>query len=146
MEKHMTMNDDAILNGLTAEPLPKRSLENISLIREDRMGEVSDGYHTFNELYKHRCLLYIALLKCHWRMCLGSSEIPCDSMTRFVRFRHYKGWFCLGLIDENIGQISYHIPDEYWDACSFAEEKQWEFDGHSTDDVLERLEKLIKTI
>lgn len=25
-------------------------------------GEISDGYHTFNELYQHRCALFLALM------------------------------------------------------------------------------------
>ena len=28
-------------------------------------GEVSDGYHTFNELYEHRHALFLALMKAY---------------------------------------------------------------------------------
>ncbi len=29
-------------------------------------GLVSDGYHTFNELYEHRNLLFLSLMQAHW--------------------------------------------------------------------------------
>lgn len=45
--------------------------------------DISDGYHTFDELYEHRCLLFINLCLAHpnaayWRP-------------------HYDGWPLLGL-------------------------------------------------
>lgn len=92
----------------------------------------SDGYHTFDELYAHRIALFILLAK-FFRLEGGS----------VYRFHHYDGWFCLGL-ETDVGQISYHLPEEKWDECSFAKERQPEFDGHTSDDVLHRLNLLLK--
>ena len=41
-------------------------------------------------------------------------------------------------------QITYHIPLDRWDECEFAEtlDKAPEFDGHTSQDVLERLKDL----
>lgn len=94
------------------------------------LSEVSDGYHTIQELYDHRCLLFINLCllqpsKCFWKK------------------DHYQGWDCLYLGTEN-GQISYHIPSKYrvtfQNKIKLDETKP--FDGHTSNDVLERLEKL----
>lgn len=40
--------------------------------------------------------------------------------------------------------ISYHLPLSKWDECAFANEfeKAPEWDGHTSNDVLERLKQL----
>ena len=48
-------------------------------------GETSDGYHTFNELYEHRVILWINLIL------LQPSEIC------YLVEDHYEGWFLLGI-------------------------------------------------
>lgn len=98
---------------------------------------VSDGYHTFEELYEHRITLYIALCKQYmkatgfrpWRSQLHSDGSGFD------------GWFVLGLMDEPGKQITYHLPDSKWEETSFAEtlDRAPEFDGHTSNDVLKRL-------
>lgn len=89
---------------------------------------VSDGYHTIAELYDHRCLLFVNLclmdaLNCNWKP-------------------DFEGWFCL-FWESPSGQISYHIPDRYLplikDKILGVSNYQW--DGHKSNDVLERLEK-----
>lgn len=92
----------------------------------DTIGQISDGYHTFDELYKHRCLLF--------RIVARNYHNP----NKVYRFHHYEGWFCLG-IEMPFGQVSYHLPESEWDKCAFAQERQPEFDGHTSDDVLKRL-------
>ena len=100
-----------------------------------------DGYHTFDELYEHRIILFIALcrhLEKHnffnpiWR-----SETNGDGTK-------WDGWFILGFVDENGKQITYHLPMEKWNETNFAEtlEKAPDFDGHTSDDVLERLKNI----
>lgn len=108
--------------------------------------EVSDGYHTFDELYEHRIMLFIALCK-HidevliiedpkkylvWRSKLDSDGSSFD------------GWFVLGIGKEKGNQITYHLPLSKWDLTDFAEtlEKAPEWDGHTSKDVLERLRTL----
>ena len=104
----------------------------------DNTGKISDGYHTFDELYEHRITLFIAL--CYqlkrgmvaryvWRSKLHSDGTKFD------------GWFILGLGKSIGGQITYHIPMSKWDETDFAKtlEKAYEFDGHTSEDVLERL-------
>ena len=52
-------------------------------------------------------------------------------------------WFVLGINKEKGKQITYHLPMSKWDETDFAEtlEKAPEFDGHTSQDVLERLKK-----
>lgn len=101
-----------------------------------------DGFHTFNELYEHRIQIYIALCKqvsTHrmvWRSLKHSdgSSIP--------------GWFLLGINIDPGSQITYHLPENLWHVVEQqislinTLEKAPTFDGHTSDDVLERLRHL----
>lgn len=95
-------------------------------------GETSDGYHTFNELYEHRVLLWINL-------CL---LLPKYS---YVIEEHFEGWFLLGMETE-YGQISYHCPNKYLELINGITRRSPEFDGHKSQDVIERLTLKAHTI
>ena len=99
---------------------------------ESDKGEVSDGYHTFNELYEHRHALFANLVKLNpntWKSKLH------DDGTMF------DGWFIAG-IELKEGVITYHIPLRLWDLFRCQEiEKSPKWDGHSSNDVVERLAK-----
>ncbi len=90
--------------------------------------DMSDGYHTFDELYEHRVHLFLALAR--------ESKCPC-----FFK-RDYAEWFCLYL-ELPSGQISYHIPNKLLPlVTSFAKESpEHKWDGHTPADVLTRLEQ-----
>jgi hypothetical protein len=106
------------------------------------VGKISDGFHTFDELYDHRIVLYIALCKAlKDQHIIFRTQIHSDGSK-------WEGWFLLGL---NVGkgrQISYHLPMSYWEECDFARNPIAEglpvpkFDGHTSEDVLERLKNL----
>jgi len=98
-------------------------------------GEVSDGNHTFNELYAHRCLLFIALMH-------DNKSISWWSHTHHDGSQ-WKGWIIAG-INLPTGSITYHVPSAMLDLLPDAHiEKAPEWDGHNSDDVLERLEHFI---
>jgi hypothetical protein len=111
---------------------------------------ISDWYHTFGELYKHRTHLFIALCKAKintfrmWVWELDAKKIRCTkSEIHHDWFNVSDEWWmfliCLH-IDE--WQISYHIDNKYWDKCNFAEtevQATEPFDWHTSDDVLDRL-------
>lgn len=98
-------------------------------------GNVSDGYHTFDELYRHRCLLFAALCKVtprafKTRRAQDGDEIP--------------GWFIAG-IDTPHGQITYHMPNAMWDLVYVNEiERNFTYDGHTSADVADRLEAWLR--
>lgn len=107
-----------------------------------RAANVSDGYHTMSELYEHRHALFAALCNVlaqskpsdkHWRV--WKSKLHYDGTM-------YDGWFIAG-ITGNHGDMTYHIPLEWWDKFRVqAIEKAPEFKGYTSKDVMERLLKL----
>ncbi len=107
---------------------------------------VSDGYHTIGELYDHRITLYIALCKqiTHQPYC-DEKKFGVWRSQRHFDGSNYDGWFILGIGKEKGKQITYHIPNSRWDETEFAEtfeKAPAEWDGHTSEDVLERIAKL----
>lgn len=98
---------------------------------------ISDGYHTFGELYEHRIRLYIQICKLLKEHCWFSLKHNDGSSM--------EGWFVMGLFQEKGKQITYHLPIKFLKEVSeFSQElsKSPEFDGHSSTDVLNRLKNL----
>lgn len=99
-------------------------------------GDISDGYHTFNELYRHRILLFI------YALAHGAFS------DAYVVRDHFEGWDLIvartAILHE---QMSYHVPMEYRELYislprKTNEEHKW--DGHTANHVLERLFHSIK--
>lgn len=126
-----------------------KGVDNFGLLREATFIAkgitASDGYHTFEELYDHQITLFIALCKSIknlgaqppyspeiWR-----SKVNGDGTA-------WDGWFVMGIGKEIGKQITYHLPLSRWEEADFAEtlEQAPEFDGHTSNDVLERLKNL----
>ncbi len=104
--------------------------------------EVSDGYHTFGQLYEHRIELWIALCRV-----LTINEV---GINQIWRSRYHSdgskidGWFILGNRQVAGRQITYHLPNSRWDETDFAFtlDRAPDFDGHTAEDVLQRLKSL----
>ncbi len=101
--------------------------------------DVSDGYHTFAELYDHRITLYLALCRS-----LAARDFIVWRSKTHSDGTSFPGWFVLGVGVEPGAQITYHLPLSKWDDANFA---NWgglvpEFDGHTSADVLVRLAAL----
>lgn len=99
--------------------------------------EVSDGYHTMHELYQHRMALNIALF--HWIKKdyeVVKSKLHYDGTM-------FDGYFIVAAKTEE-GQISYHYKLKHWDKFNLFEVERvpWEYDGHGSLEVIERLIKL----
>lgn len=105
------------------------------------VGDVSDGFHTFNELYDHRILLFAVLCALKpqgvtaWR-----SKIHADGTM-------FDGWFIAGMV-LSTGDITYHIPLADWHqfATCLTLEHAPEWDGHTPGDVEERLSHWVKRL
>lgn len=112
---------------------------------------ISDGYHTFGELYEHRIQLHIALCyQLHLRRINGSDKIIDFDQEVWRSKLHsdgssFEGWFVLGIGKKSGNQITYHLPDSMWDNTHFADTLQRapEFDGHTSNDVLIRIKRLV---
>lgn len=117
--------------------------ENEDLNRKRLNGTLSDGYHTYNDLYYQRCILFATI-------CNSNKNISWKSK------RHNDGkkcfdsdnWFIVG-IDTPNGSYTYHYEIKYWDLFEVQELKKGkEWDGHTEKDVtrLLSLEKLTKNL
>lgn len=98
-------------------------------------GETSDGYHTFNELYHHRAVLFSVIVKVFPDRAWKSRKHHDGTM--------YDGMFIVG-IETPDGQVSYHYDtNPYWDMFQCKElEYAPEWDGHTPAQAIERIGKL----
>ena len=108
----------------------------------NNIGEFSDGYHTFNELYDYRKAYNAAffnelakqgLYDVHKSRLHSDGEIPFGD----------PNWFIV-MAELPTGQISNHYEMKDWDLFDIPEkEKANTWDGHSPQDVYERLVKYL---
>lgn len=104
--------------------------------------DASDGYHTFDELYEHRHVLFIALCNAMSRIGeeWGSEGREVWKAKEHADGSMYESWFVLGIGKEKHQQITYHLPIKYWDeAPGSVLDQAPEWDGHTSDDVIGRL-------
>jgi hypothetical protein len=99
-------------------------------------GNTSDGYHTFNELYHHRAVLFSVIVE-NFAARAWKSKLHADGTM-------YKGMFIVG-IETPDGQATYHydvVP--YWNLFRCKEvDRAPEWDGHTPDQAIERIGKLV---
>ena len=131
------------------------------------IGDLSDGHHTFNELYEFR-KIYNAALFTAWGKYSKPVYLFADGpngKTPYIAnhspakydahksLKHDDGQFCF---DSNGkwfivvamlpgGQISNHYPIEDWDLFKVPihEKVKWTYDGHTAKDVLDRIKDVI---
>ncbi|MBS4883239.1 MAG: hypothetical protein KHZ85_00495 [Amedibacillus dolichus] len=119
--------DEMIKNREIIENLIKEHFEMLDKIKT---GELSDGYHTFNELYYHRAVLFSIICNEHKDVAYKSKEHHDGTM--------YDGMFIVG-INTPQGQYSYHYDLNVWSMFDVPElEFAPEWDGHKPSDI-ERL-------
>lgn len=113
----------------------------IDSLPSDERGKLSDGFHSFDELYKHRVALFVKLCEMMARSGyphnIWRSKLHSDGTM-------YDGWFVMGISKHPGKQITYHLPEKVWDDCKFAKvlDRAPEWDGHTSSDVLERIKNL----
>jgi hypothetical protein len=101
-------------------------------------GQTSDGYHTFDELYAFRKAFNAALFN-EWAA-NGKYDVH-------KSWRHHDGELCFGggwfivVAMLPTGQISNHYEEKDWDLFREpeVEKAKYEFDGHTGEDVIDRL-------
>lgn len=96
-----------------------------------KSGDLSDGYHTFNQLYYQRCVLFASLVRLNkdksWKSFKHSDGKYC--------FDSNGEWFIVD-IDTPIGSYTYHYEKKYWDLFECQElECGKEWDGHTEEDI-----------
>ena len=99
---------------------------------------VGDGHHTFDELYEHRHMLFLALMK-------TAPALSWISRTH-ADGSAYSGWFICGM-HLPTGDVTYHLPDRLFDLAVQTGAPVLPtapaFDGHTAKDVLSRLSEWI---
>jgi hypothetical protein len=113
-------------------------------IPEDLKGDISDGYHTFTELYEFR-MIYNAALFNEWAK-QGLYSVHKSK-------RHHDGRKCFDSDDWFVvcamlptGQITNHYEMKDWKQFYAVPEKDkvvFEFDGHTAEDVFYRIYKFL---
>ena len=98
-------------------------------------GDTSDGYHTFNELYHHRAVLFSVICNARPDIAWKSKKHHDGTM--------YDGMFIVG-IETPEGQATYHYDIKpYWDIFHVKElEFAPEWDGHTPDEAIRRISTL----
>lgn len=123
--------DDIILS---TDNIKFRVHKNDFKARFEEVGKTSDGFHTFNELYHHRMILFSVICSQNkdkaWKSRLHSDGTM------------FPDYFIVG-ITTPLGDYTYHYHKDHWDKFNVAElDKAPVWDGHKPEDV-DRLLSLI---
>ena len=112
-------------------------------IEVENTNNITDGYHTFGELYEFR-KVYNAVLFNEW----AKFDIPLYNVHKSMKHANGEdcfngGWFIVVAVLPT-GQISNHYELKDWNLFKIpAKDKAlFEFDGHNSTDVLNRLNAL----
>ena len=94
----------------------------------ENKSQISDGYHTFEELYYHRMILFSIILKQNKQLSWKSKLHNDGTM--------FDNYFICG-INTPQGQYTYHYDMKYWDRFDGIKEleKAPEWDGHLPEDI-----------
>ena len=111
-------------------------MDDIITIGVEDLTKVSDGYHTIEELYEHRNLLYLLYV---------ISQIGNYDDIYYKKDENTPGWFIL-YIEITEGQISYHLPNKYFRIVRRHKgirkaPENYKWDGHTSKDVLDILDR-----
>ena len=118
-----------------------------SLIIESKLSgeistkEISDGNHTFEELYRHRITLFCTL-------CNLLPEISWKSKKHFDEENDpmFNDSFIAG-INTPAGVVTYHIKLKYWEIFNIPElDRAPRYDSYSNEDVIDRVLSLNKSL
>ena len=105
----------------------------------DKIEDISDGYHTFDELYYQRMMLTktvaLAAITNFDKDAVYRSKLHSDG-TMYTDGTMYKDFFIV-VFNTPEGNFSYHYHMMYWGMFDFLKElpNAEEFDGHTWKDV-----------
>lgn len=137
------MPNEDVLKSYNAERI-NEEIKTLKIMGWLSTKDLSDTYHTFDELYTHRMALTVAL--CHTIDILSESN---KDMYCYKSWKHNDGTMFDGMfivvIETPHGQISYHYNAEHWDKFKItAVDAAHTYDGHTPADTIDRLLKLYK--
>ena len=131
-----------MIHAKACEKMTYQEINNLIKSEKIDTNFITDGYHTFGELYEHRITLFLALAKQLIKR--KSFKLPIWKTRKHDDGVAWEGWFIVGIGEKAGEQISYHLSDSKWIDCSFIPERECapKWDGHTASDVLERLKLL----
>lgn len=102
-------------------------------------GSISDGDHTFDELYHHRAILTALVCQAHKDKC-WKSKLHSDGTM-------FDNYFIVG-INTPEGPATYHYPiAQYWNLFDVQElERAPEWDGATADVCIDRLKHMLTAV
>lgn len=121
--------DYVIINDETGTPciLFEEDYEVIENFNSVINGTTSDSYHTFNELYHHRMVLFSVICNT-FKSRAWKSKLHDDGTM-------FDDYFIVG-IDTPEGMFTYHYHLDNWDYFNVRELKNApKWDGHTSDDI-----------
>jgi hypothetical protein len=135
------LSDESVIEGghltpeeriaLQAEEIKQLWQENEQLRAQigevEDKGKISDGYHTFNELYYHRMILFSVICNHHKDIAWKSWKHADGTM--------FDDYFIVGITTPK-GDYTYHYQKQYWNIFDVKElEFAPEWDGHQPKDI-----------
>jgi hypothetical protein len=130
------MSDEGIISGITPGEPVEVDLDVLGINR----GQISDGFHTFDDLYAHRTALFALLCRFRPDLSWRSREHHEGGEEMFQDF------FIAGMglpMGRHIEQVTYHCRLDAWDLFEgvpvLDHAPAW--DGHTPQDVVERLNR-----
>lgn len=117
------------IGALILARVPSAQPDGYVKIPETGIDDLSDGFHTFRQLYYQRMMLFAIIVKQNrekaWKSLRHEDGELCFG----------GGWFIVG-IDTPEGSYTYHYEDNYWSLFDCAElERGKHWDGHTEKDV-----------
>lgn len=96
-------------------------------MKAEEKGKISDGSHTFEELYYHRMVLFAVICNTHKNIAWKSKLHDDGSM--------YDNYFIVG-IKTPLGDYTYHYHMDYWDYFNVKTlDRAPAWDGHKPEDI-----------
>lgn len=100
-----------------------------------KIGKISDGSHTFDELYYHRMMLFAVICNTYKDKAWKSWKHEDGTM--------FDDYFIVGITTPK-GDYSYHYHKDYWNMFDVKElENAPKWDGHKPSDI-DRLLSILK--
>jgi len=141
------INDPEMTDGSEKPTMPraiKDIQESIDAIKNTGFtGMISDGYHSFDELYHHRAMLFLALCLTSFKNIAWKSLLHNDPKKDPM----YPGMFIVG-VSTPYGDATYHYNiDPYWAMFDIDELPRAPiFDGHTPNQAIDRIVTYAKDI
>lgn len=137
--KRLTLGENSLIEKIFADGvyavIETFPTADVVEIPNGKIGDISDGYHTFNELYHHRAILFSVICNSMPDKAWKSKLHDTGDM--------FDGMFIVGIETEQ-GQATYHYDIEpYWDMFKVKElENAPKWDGHTPQEAIDRISKL----